>query len=429
MNKANFRVLAAVGMAIAGLGSAGHAQVTITCLTNAGHLTRQHEPLAKMFNEMQDEIVVQYAAPAKDYADTHLRMFRASATNTLPDCAFQAYNQLPSLARALHARGQIVDLGPLLEREGGEWVAANYSDAMLALGQVDGLQFGMPFNASVIQWYYNADLFRQVGRDPDDFPRDWDGIFALAREIDALGDDIYGMAFTADQGGDDWSWQTLIMQQGGLLLDEAQMSVAFHEADRAVNAMHTLRRMVSEGTYDPTIPRGDQQSSFTNGAMGIYASSPAGAKNLAELVGDRFDLRSAPFNMVDEVAGRLPTGGNAVIVTASDPDKIDAVWEYVKFVTGPKAQEITALNTGYLPTNLLSLNEDHLAPFYRENPYYATPSMQYHRAGPWQGYPGTQSEKIWRDQRSVIRAVMLGELSPEDGAAQMRSIAEALMQR
>ncbi|MFV0473762.1 MAG: hypothetical protein ACK5MQ_06075, partial [Pikeienuella sp.] len=52
--------------------SAAEAKVRITCLTNAGHLTRQHEPLAKQFNEMQDEVEVIYAAPAQDYADTHL---------------------------------------------------------------------------------------------------------------------------------------------------------------------------------------------------------------------------------------------------------------------------------------------------------------------------------------------------------------------
>ena len=67
--------------------------------------------------------------------------------------------------------------------------------------------------------------------------------------------------------------------------------------------------------------------------------------------------------------------------------------------------------------------------FYEAEPYYATPVLQYDRAGPWSGYPGTQSEKIWREQASTIRAVMEGEVTPEDGAAELKAIAEELMTR
>ncbi|MEO0783848.1 MAG: extracellular solute-binding protein, partial [Pseudomonadota bacterium] len=205
-----FRLTFAAATALTLVAASAEAKTVITCLTNAGHLTRQHEPLMKEFNAMQDEIEVQYAAPAKNYGDTHLKLFRGSATNTLPDCAFQAYNQLPSLARALAERGQIVDMGPLMEAEGEGWTEENYSEAMLDLGRIDGVQYGMPFNASVIQWYYNADLFREAGLDPDNFPTDWDGLFNAAQKIGGLGDDILPM-FMWLINGDDWGFQTLIL--------------------------------------------------------------------------------------------------------------------------------------------------------------------------------------------------------------------------
>lgn len=416
-------------VALAASVSPAAAQVTITCLTNAGHLTRQHEPLMKKFNEMQDEIVVEYAAPAKDYADTHLRLFRESATNTLPDCAFQAYNQLPSLVRALKERNQIVDLGTLLEKEGVEWVKANYTDRMLELGQVDGVQVGMPFNASVVQWYYNADLLKKAGHDPDKFPTDWNGILELAAKIDALSDDVHGMSYAVEQWGDDWPWQILITQQGGTLLDEGQTKVTFDQNGYATKAMELVRRLVTEGKYDPATTISDQLKSFTNGTMGIYANSPASARNIEELVGDKFDLRSVKFTIIDDANGTLPTGGNAVLITTTDPEKVAAAWEYAKFMSGPEAQAITARNTGYLPTNVGALGENYLAPYYREFPYYATPSTGYDRAGRWQGYPGTQSEKIWREQKNILRSVMLGETTPADGAAKMKQVAEDLMQR
>ncbi|MAJ00550.1 MAG: ABC transporter substrate-binding protein [Nisaea sp.] len=408
--------------------SAADARVTVTCLTNAGHLTRQHEPLMKEFNAMQDKIEVKYAAPAKNYSDTHLKLFRASATNTLPDCAFEAYNQLPSLARALAKRGQIVDMGKLMKTEGEGWTEENYTQQMLELGRVDGVQYGMPFNASVIQWYYNADLFKKAGLDPDKFPKDWDGLFNAAQKIDALGDDIMPM-FMWLVNGDDWGFQTLILQQGGRMMSDDGQAVAFNENNTHIEAMKMAKRLADEGGLRVDLDRATQFAAFTEGRMGMWGLSPAGARNTQERVGNAFDLRSAPFTVWNDKNGRLPTGGNAAIITAQDPEKIAAAWEYVKFVTGPRGQQLTAEITGYLPTNKQVLKQEYMGQFYAENPYYATPIKQYDRAGPWSGYPGTQSEKIWRDQASTIRSVMTGGMTPEDGARKLVEIAEKLMKR
>ncbi|MDF2812165.1 MAG: transporter substrate-binding protein, partial [Microvirga sp.] len=169
-----------------------------------------------------------------------------------------------------------------------------------------------------------------------------------------------------EQWGDDWPWQILITQQGGHLLDESQTKVTFDQNGHALKAMKLVKRLVDEGKYDPAMTASDQMKSFTSGTMGIYANSPASARNIKELVGDKFDLRSVKFTIVDNTNGTLPTGGNAMLITATNPEKIAAAWEYAKFMSGPKAQAITAMNTGYLPTNVGSLGEGFLAPYYRE---------------------------------------------------------------
>lgn len=425
----NFTVAAAIAVGFAGaFVGVAEAKVTITCLTNAGHLTRQHEPLMKEFNAMQDEIEVKYAAPSKNYSDTHLKLFRGSATSTLPDCAFQAYNQLPSLARALAKRGQIVDLGALMEKESVDFKKTNYSEQMLDLGRIDNVQYGMPFNASVIQWYYNADLFVKAGLDPDNFPKDWDGLFDAAQKIDALGEDILPM-FMWLVNSDDWGFQTLILQQGGAMMSEDGQSIAFNKDNHHIEAMKMARRLGVEGGLRVDLDRATQFSAFTEGRMGFWGLSPAGARNAQERVGGAFDLRSAPFTVWNDEDGRLPTGGNAAIITTQDEEKIAAAWEYIKFVTGPRGQQVTAEITGYLPTNKLTLEDEYMGKFYAENPYYETPVTQYNRAGPWSGYPGTQSEKIWREQASIIRSVVSGKVTPEDGAQKLVDTAEELMKR
>jgi len=403
------------------------AKTTITCLTNSGHLARHHKPLVEAFNAMQKEVEVRYAAPAKDYADTHLKLMRASATNTLPDCAFEAYNQLPALVRAMANRHQIVDLGVLIDKEASGWLEQNYSKAMLSLGKVDGIQYGMPFNASLIQWFYNADLFKQAGLDPDHFPTTWNGLFAAAKKLKTLKGITPMFMWMID--GDDWGLQTLIEMQGGDMVSPDGKKVIFDENNYAVNAMKLARRLVTEGGMRTDQDRHTQENAFTNGQLGIWGLSPASSRSYAERVGQKFDLRSAVFTLWNEDKGRLPAGGNAIIITTKNPEKVAAVWKYIKFMTGPYGQQVAAKITGYLPTNKATMQDQYLGKFYRSNPYYATPVKQYDRAGPWYGYPGTQNQKIWSQQRSVIKAVMDGKMSPQDGAAELKSIAVALSEK
>lgn len=422
------KTLALALFATAALVPAAQAKTVITCLTNSGHLTRQHQPLVDEFNAMQDDIEVRYAAPSKDYSDNHLKLMRASATNTLPDCAFEAYNHFPSLVRAMVKRDQVVNLDELIAEEGEGWKEANYSENMLDLGRVDGVQYGMPFNASLIQWYYNADLFEKAGLDPDNFPKDWDGLFAATQKIKAAEPDVIPM-FMWMINGDDWGFQTLIEMQGGKMLSDDGQSVAFNEDGHGVEAMKIARRLVTEGGARTDQDSDTQLTAFTSGNLAIWGLSPASARNIEERVGGKFDLRSTTFTVWNDEDGRLPTGGNAALITTKDPEKAKAAWEYIKFVTGPHGQEVAANITGYLPTNKRTMEPEFLGEFYAANPFYATPVKQYDRAGPWYGYPGTQSEKIWREQASVIKSVMEGETSPEDGAQELQDIAEKLMQR
>ncbi len=420
------KIVAALLALALGVSASAEAKVKITCLADGSRLTRQHQPLMKMFNEMQSEIEVEYMSPAKNYGDVHLKMMRASATNTLPDCAFQAYNQLPSLARALAARGQIVNFQDLFAREAQGWVDDNYTPEILENGVVDGKQYGMPFNASVYQWYYNNDLIKKVGGREADF-HTWEGVMELAKKLKGAGITPFA-GWLVD--GDDWGWQMLILSQGGRLLDKnAGDKVTFNENDYGINALKMVKRWVDEAGYDPDADYRQQSTAFTEGNMGFFATSPAGAKSIQEKVGGKFDLKSTTFAVWNDKDGLLPTGGNAGVITTKDPKKIDAAWEYIKFVTGPKGQEFAAKITGYLPTNKRALLPEYLGDYYKKNPYFATPGNQFERAGPWVGYKGTQSEKIWREQRTVIRSVMLGETPIKEGAAKLQKIAEDLMQK
>ncbi|MCT7374112.1 ABC transporter substrate-binding protein [Chelativorans salis] len=386
---------------------------------------RFHGPIAEAFMKKHPEIEVTYRATSPSYNEAHQQILRSAVTNELPDFYFSGYHLLPELVETLEKRDQIVDLGSFLTEEGEDFVTENYAPRMLALGQIEGKQWGLAFNASSPLMYYNADLVKQAGGDPENMPSDWESVMALAAKINTLGDDITGISYDVGTWPDDWLWQAALYQQGARLFD-GEGDVAFGN-EAGLKSLELFRTFVTDGGMQ-ILDWNQSRQQFGAGKTGIFFTTPAHLTVITDMVGDKFALRTAPFPLDDkgEMSG-VPTGGNAVVMLTKDEAKQKAAWEYIKFATGPEAQKIVVEMTGYLPTNLRTVETDYLGAFYDANPNYRTAIDQIDRSLPWVGYPGGQSVRVWNTQREIIAAVMRGEKTPEEGLEEMVQATSQMM--
>jgi multiple sugar transport system substrate-binding protein len=399
-------------------------KVVLDVLYSQPAFAKYHEPIAQAFMQAHPDIEVRFRAAAKDYDEGHQAMLRAAVTNQLPDVYFPGFHLLPELAGVLEKRGQIVDLGPRLAAEPAAWREANYTDAMLRLGQVHGKQYGLAVNASVPIMYFNADLVKKAGGDPAHMPDTWDGVIALAAKIKATSPGVAGMAYDVHVWPDTWLLQSIIDQAGGRVLDDSGTRVAF-DNDIGRKAVANLRRFVTEGGM-PVIGYDASRQQFVAGQTGIYFQTPARMRQTMDNVGTRFTLGSAPFPIDDKAKGGIPTGGCAIVITTRDPAKQKAAWEYAKFITGPEAQKIIVETTGYMPVNKRASGPEYLGPFYDRNPNFRTVALQSDRAVPWQGYPG-DAVRIWRMQRDLLNEVMRGQVTPEAGFDRLVKETQAML--
>lgn len=427
-----WRKAAAAALTLATLGApllpqAASAQsVTLDVLYCYPGFARFHEPLANEFMKQRPDIKVQFRAPAASYDEGHQQVLRSAVTNQLPDVYYAGYHLLPEMARNLEKRGQIVDLGPFLKQEGDEFVRANYAPRMIALSRVDGKQYGLAFNASSPIMYYNVDLVKRAGGDPDNMPTTWNGVIELAGKIRKLGTDVNGMAYDIHGWPDDWLFQGMIFQQGGQLVDASGKKAGFNN-EIGLNMLKTVRRFVTEGGMQ-LIDWDQSRQQFGAGKTGIFFSTPAHLKQVTDLVGGKFAFGTARFPLDNKETGGVPTGGNGVVMFTKDAAKQKAAWDFIKFVTSPEAQKIVVEMTGYLPTNSRALGADYLGPFYDKNPNFRTAATQIDKSLPWAGYPGGQSVRIWRAQRDVVAAVMRGDKTPEAALPELVKVTEELMQ-
>ncbi|WP_137388975.1 ABC transporter substrate-binding protein [Rhodoligotrophos defluvii] len=384
-----------------------------------------HEAVAAAFMKQNPDIEIKFRSSPPTYDEGHQALLRGAITNQLPDIYFSGYHLLPEVVAALNKRGQVVALDEFLAEEGEGWVEKNYEPAMLKLGQADGKQYGMPFNASTPVIFFNGDLVKQAGGDPENFPTNWNDLVALGAKIKALGNGVDGMAYDVHAWPDDWLWRALIMQQGEPIMNGDGKTVAFG-AQSGLEALKLARRFVTEGGMQLRDFEQSRQQ-FAAGKIGILFSSTNGARAFSDLVGDRFDLRSAVYPVADTTKGTVPTGGNAAMILAKDPAKQKAAWEYIKFAAGPEGQTIAVLGSGYMPTNKAALAPEYLGEFYKKHPNWQTSMNQVSRAAPWGGYPGHNGVKIWRMQRDLIGAVMRGDMAPEEALEKMTAETDTLI--
>jgi multiple sugar transport system substrate-binding protein len=376
-----------------------------------------HTEIADAFMAANPDVKITFTNSPPTYEEGHQLILRQALTNQLPDIYYSGFHLLPPLSRQLTERGQITHLDGFIAAEGDAWKAANYSHRILDLGNFDGTQMAMPFNTSTPIFYFNEELVKQAGGDPENFPTTWEGVFELATRIDALGDDIDGFFMAIHTEAGDWYWQALVYSNGGELMDAAEKTVAFGD-EKGLAALTLTKRFVDEAKMNlRETQQGIQQ--FYAGKTGIIVQSTASLRGTTDSVGANFTLRTARYPLADATNGRLPTGGNAQIILTTDAAKHDAAWRFSKWVSGPEGQTVAVKFSGYMPTSLISEQEQFLGAFYKENPNYLTSVGQIPVARKWFGYPGTNSNKIIDIQRENINLAMRGEMPVADVLAKM----------
>ena len=237
------------------------------------------------------------------------------------------------------------------------------SEGATSLYQVDGKQYGIPFNAGMVGFWYNKDLFEQAGIDAP--PETWD---ELLEDVQTLKD--AGITPIAVGAGDKWPahfWYSYLMVRlgGAEVMNQIAADNNF-SVPAVIEAGEKIGDLIALDPFQPGFlgagwdaPDGESGTMASGAAamdlMGQWApgafASQAGVDTAADLP---FELGWFPFPTVDGGAG-LPTdafGGADGFAVGKDapPEAID----FLKFITNQENQETWATDSG-LPVNPLAV--------------------------------------------------------------------------
>ncbi len=377
--------------------------------------------ISKKFTEENPDIKIHFVNPSATYEDGIQLIMRQNGTAELPDITFTGLNRL----RILSERSIGLDLKQLVEKE-TDFEAQGFTQTILNLAKTGDRQVGLAFATSNPIMYYNADLFKKVGENPDTPPATWDDVIRIGGKIKELGNGVQGIDFRWQ--GDDWMFSALLFGAGGRMLSEDEKQVAFSGAEGEA-AFKLLDRMVKEGGL-PVFTKEAGEQAFAAGNVGFAFQTTGGLRNTIKNVGDKFDMRTAKIPLLNPEKGRLPTGGNAVVILTSDDAKIEAAWKFAKFAAGPYGASVVVPGTGYVPNNeLAAKSDDYLGKFYDENPLFKAGLSQMNIMIPWYAFPGSNGVKVTQTIVDNLSRVVEQKATPEEALADAADEVKKLLPR
>ncbi|WP_420132335.1 ABC transporter substrate-binding protein [Rhodopseudomonas sp.] len=366
-----------------------------------------HKQIAAEFAKVHPEIKVTLRAPYESYEEGTQKVLREAVTNQLPDVTFQGLNRI----RVLVDKNIPAPLDGYITAE-KDFDKQGFHQAMYDIGTAGGKVYALPFAISLPIVYVNVDLVKQAGGDPNNLPNSWDGLIDLAKKVKALGPDINGITYAWDITGN-WLWQAPVFARGGTMLNADETKVAF-DGPEGQFAIKQIARLVTEGGM-PNLDQPSMRATFAAGKTGIHITSTSDLNKTTQMIGGKFTLKTIAFPDVVKPNGRLPAGGNVVLITAKDKAKRDAAWEVVKFWTGPKGAAIMAETTGYMPPNKVA-NDVYLKDFYAKNPNNYTAVSQLGLLTKWYAFPGDNGLKITDVIKDHLNSIVSGARAKEPEA-------------
>jgi sn-glycerol 3-phosphate transport system substrate-binding protein len=334
----------------------------------SGELGRQVEKLAADFNASQSEyrVIPVYKGNYNETVTAAIFAFRSRSQPAIVQVAEIA------TATMMAAKGATYPVFELMRDSAEPFSPSAYLPAITGYyTDLAGNMLSFPFNASTPILYYNKDLFRAAGLDPEVAPKTWPEVGAAAKRLRAAGS-VCG--FTTS-----WpSWINVENFSAFHNLPIATKSNGIGGLDAVLNFNNAaMVRHIAQLTewqktkvFDYSGRNTTAEPRFQKGECAIFVGSS----------GTRADIRA---NAKFEVGyGMLPywpdvqgapqnsiIGGATLWVLHDRPrEEYKGVAKFFGFLSRPEVQATWHQNTGYLPITRAAYDLTRAQGFYDRNP-------------------------------------------------------------
>lgn len=333
----------------------------------SGDLGQKLEKIAADFNASQSEykIVPVFKGTYPEAMTGAIAAFRAKQQPAIVQ-VFEV-----GTATMMAAKGAVYPVYELMRDEKVEFDPKAYLPTITGYySDTKGNMLSFPFNSSTPILYYNKDMFRKAGLDPDKAPKTWEEVAEDAKKLRASG---AACGFTTN-----WpSWvqvenlSTLHnipigTEENGLGGISAKMTIA---NDLVARHWANLAEWQKDKTFDYGGRTDKANPKFLSGECGIQMQSSGSRGGI--IANAKFDVGYGMLPTYADVKGAPQNsiiGGATLWVLKGRPSaEYKGVAQFFNYLSKPEVQSWWHQNTGYLPITKAAYDQTKRDGYYDKN--------------------------------------------------------------
>ena len=376
--------------------------------------------------EVVDDIVAQFEAANPDinvnavysgnYDDTRVRAL--SALNSGEPAQLAVMFSID--AYDLIEQDLIIPFDDMVRGADGEAWLNSFYPALMANGKIEGKTWGIPFQRSTIVAYYNKDMFRAAGLDPESPPTTWDELISAGKKL--TNDDTYGIMIPST-GYPYWMFQALAIQNGKEVMANDGLSTSFDDPD-VVKTLEFWKSLSAEHGVMPegTVEWGTLRQAFLEGQTAMMWHSTGNLTTVKKNASFDFGVAELPAN----VRKGSPTGGgNFYIFKDTTEEERAASMKLIQFMTSPEQAAAWSIATGYMGVSPAAYETEALKAYTAEFPPALVARNQLENAVA--EFSTFETARVRDGLNNAIQSALTGAKTPAEALGEAQASADRLL--
>jgi sn-glycerol 3-phosphate transport system substrate-binding protein len=228
------------------------------------------------------------------------------------------------------------------------WLGGFYPGFM-ENSRTGGKTWGIPFQRSTVVLYWNKEMFKEAGLDPNRPPANWKEMLDYAQKLtkrDASGKVTQWGIQIPSSGFPYWLFQGLAIQNGVNLMNAAGTET-YYDRPEVIEALQFWVDLSRKHKVHPEgiVEWGTTPKDFFERKMAMMWTTTGNLTNVRSNAKFDFGVAMLPAG---KQRGSPTGGGNFYLFKQSTPAQRDAAFKFIKWVTQPARAAQWSIDTGYV---------------------------------------------------------------------------------
>ncbi|EKF41275.1 extracellular solute-binding protein [Nitratireductor indicus C115] len=309
-----------------------------------GPVSKIFEGLIERFEEGHPDIKVN-PIYSGTYSETFSKALTAYRAGQPPEVAVILSTDMFSLID----EDAIVPMEDFVKTDEDKAWLAGFNPVFMANSRSQDKTWGVPFQRGTTLFFWNKEAFKEVGLDPDKGPQNWEEVVDFATKLtkrDAGGNvERWGMQVPSSLTSY-WLLQGYVAQNDGKIYEETGDKTYFDSPEVVEALQYWVDLAAKHKVMKPgVIEWATNPKDFFEGRAAMITTTSGNLTNIKTNAPFDFGVQILPEH---KKRGAPTSGGNAYIFNDVEPQKQEAAFQFVKWLSMPEQSAEWSIKTGYI---------------------------------------------------------------------------------